>query len=117
MKRWIFSIFVAIAMTISVPASASAFDQNYEINEPLYETAAFTADTADPTDNALDAKPNNDSAMDFGAGGFETLSKWQYGRTVMVAYSDTVAAYKASVLACSNGQSAHQSLPKIPIWI
>ena len=128
MKRWLFNIFIAMAMLISVPASAGAFDKSYEINQPLYDSVTFTADTADPVAVAM-ATGGSDIDIDSTAPCMASCSKvtdniladnsglvkWPYGRTVMVAYSDTVTAYKATVLACSNGQSAHQPLLKVPI--
>lgn len=111
-RNLISGIFLAVTMLMCGASFALPASDNGIYSEPIYTNVVFTADTADPVPAA---KQNNDGALDFGTGGFETLSKWQYGRTVMVAYSDTVAAYKATVLACSNGQSAHQPLPKIPI--
>lgn len=53
MKRWIFSIFVAMAMMVSIPASASAFEKMYSTYQPAYDTVVFTADTADPVNVAM----------------------------------------------------------------
>lgn len=54
MKRnWLIGIIAACAMLTCGTSFASQFSDNGVYSEPIYDTVAFTADTADPLDVAM----------------------------------------------------------------